>query len=307
MARHDLTIRFWGVRGSHPVPGTKTSIYGGNTACIEIKSKQHTLILDAGTGIIPLGENLLSEYRKNGAEDKLNVTVLLSHTHHDHIQGLPYFKPAYKRFCSINIFGPELLGASLEHSLSQNMDPQYYPVRFEALNARKNVHDFNEKERLLFHRDDEMPQILNGKDNGKLILDDDLVVHACKSPTHPIDGVLMFKIVSNGKTIVYATDTEGVAGGDENVIGFAAGADVLIHDAQYVKEEYADSADPKRGFGHSTVEMACEVAEKAQVGKLILFHHDPSHDDARMAEIEKHAQSRFTNSNAGKEGMELHV
>jgi len=132
-------------------------------------------------------------------------------------------------------------------------------------------------------------------------------VSVMHSYAHPKDGVFVFKVQNNGQSVVYATDTEGYRGGDSRIINFAQGADVLIHDSQYTTEEYTDTLQPKQGFGHSTIEMACEVAEKASVKQLVLFHHDPRHDDEMMKRLEEHARRLFKNVIAAFEGLEIHL
>lgn len=305
MTRHDLYVKFWGVRGSYPVPGLHTAKYGGNTSCIEVRNNKHLVILDAGTGIIPLGEKILGEYERNHQNGhRLHITVLLTHTHHDHIQGLPFFKPAYRDYCSLYIYGPQLLGEDLQETLRQTMEPRFCPVRLEEMSSEKIILNLAESDSLIFHRSGHAPSLQNGNQPINPA-SDDLVVRAYRSYAHPKDGVFVFKISMNGKAIVYATDVEGYTGGDARLIRFAQNADLLIHDAQYETHEYTDSCSPKQGFGHSTIDMACEVAAKAGVKKLVLFHHDPLHDDAQMEQIERHAASKFPAVVAGREGMEI--
>lgn len=307
MASSDLLVRFWGVRGSYPVPGAKTMKIGGNTSCVEVRSRVHRIILDSGTGIIKLGDRILAEHRAQhpGGTAPLTLTILLSHTHHDHIQGLPFFQPAYKAYASIYIFGPQLLGADLRESISEIMTASYCPVRLEELNSHKVIENMANTDRLLFQNTSPVPQLYSERHDLPKIKKDDLLVTVMRSYAHPKDGVFVYRIENNGHSVVYATDTEGYLGGDSRLIKFAQGADVLIHDAQYVHEEYVNGNFTKQGFGHSTVEMACEVTEKAKAKKLLLFHHDPDHDDAQMEEIEKRARALFRSSQAAREGMEI--
>jgi phosphoribosyl 1,2-cyclic phosphodiesterase len=309
MASSDLLVRFWGVRGSYPVPGAKTMKVGGNTSCVEVQSRTHRIILDCGTGIIKLGEHILVEHQKqhpNGSTP-LQLSILLSHTHHDHIQGLPFFQPAYKPYASLYIFGPQLLGVDLRESISETMTARYCPVRLEELNAHKVIENMANNDRLLFQNNTKVPQLYSERHELPKLKKDDLLVRVMRSYAHPKDGVFVYRIENNGSSVVYATDTEGYQGGDARLIKFAQGADLLIHDAQYTNEEYTTGNPTKQGFGHSTTEMACEVATKAKVKQLVLCHHDPGHDDNQMLEIEKRAKSLFKESQAAREGMEISI
>ena len=311
----ELVVKFWGVRGSYPVPGPKTVKYGGNTSCVEIRNPYHRIILDAGTGIIGLGDVILSEYQaQNGrspdvsnAEKALVLSILLSHTHYDHIQALPFFQPAYLSQTSLYVFGPQLLGFDLRESISETMNARYCPVRLEEMNSHKIIANMADTDRLLFRNSNKVPRVIRAREELPVLHHEDLLVSILHSYSHPKDGVYVFKVQNNGYTVVYATDTEGYTGGDSRLIKFAQDADVLIHDAQYTHEEYTDLLSPKQGFGHSTVDMACEVADKAQVKQLVLFHHDPRHDDESMARVEAYARQRFNNVIAAQEGMEIRL
>lgn len=302
-----LKLRFWGVRGSYPVPGAHTVKYGGNTSCVEIRNAAHRLIFDAGTGLIGLGDLIMAEYRRNNNSHHppLPLTILLSHTHHDHIQALPFFQPAYFNETWLYVFGPQLLGIDLQDSITHLMTPRYCPVRLEELNANKIIKNVADSDRILFRAAANTPEHLNARQELKQLAANDLVVSMMRSYAHPKDGVFCFKIAQNGKRIVYATDTEGYSGGDARLIEFAHGADILIHDAQYTTAEYTDQIFPTQGFGHSTIDMACEVARKAGVGKLILYHHDPHHDDAMIDGLEQYARTLFPETYAAHEGMEI--
>ncbi len=310
-----FVVKFWGVRGSYPVPGPKTVKYGGNTSCVEIRNPYHRIILDAGTGIIGLGDLILSEYRaQNGgspdsstADKSLVLSILLSHTHYDHIHALPFFQPAYLSQTSLYVFGPQVLGFDLRESISETMTARYCPVRLEAMNSYKVIENTAATDRLLFRNSNKVPRHINAREELPALQTEDLLVSIMHSYAHPKDGVFIYKVQNNGHIVVYATDTEGYTGGDSRLIKFAQGADVLIHDAQYTHEEYTDLLSPKQGFGHSTVDMACEVADKSQVKQLVLFHHDPRHDDESMARVEAYARQRFKNVIAAQEGLEIHL
>jgi len=302
MGSNNLLVRFWGVRGSHPVPGQNTIRFGGNTSCIEVRAKNHIIILDAGTGIVNLGARLLKEI--NGAESPFFITLLFSHTHYDHIQGLPFFAPAYNPNCVLNMYGPKSVSENLDQVLATTLHPQYNPVELEEMAAQININNINENQILVFADSSKAPTVLpkNGhpRNSGK-----DVVVRLMRSYAHPKVGVTAFRIELNSKSVVYATDTEGYVGNDMRLIEFSKNADLLIHDAQYDLQEYLDPVFPKQGFGHSTYEMAAEVAKAARVKTLVLFHHDPGHDDQKLADMEAKTRELFPNSTAGAEGLEF--
>ena len=309
LAGGKLVIKFWGVRGSYPVPGAKTVKFGGNTSCVEIRNDHHRIIFDAGTGIIGLGDQILKEYHAPdlNSTKPLVFSILLSHTHHDHIQALPFFQPAYLSQASMYVFGPQLLGYDLRESISETMNARYCPVRLEEMNSHKVIVNIADTDRLLFQNSNKVPRLITARDEMAELHQEDLLVSSMHSYAHPKDGVFVFKVQNNGQSVVYATDTEGYRGGDSRIINFAQGADVLIHDSQYTTEEYTDTLQPKQGFGHSTIDMACEVAEKANVKQLVLFHHDPRHDDDMMKRLEEHARRLFKNVIAAYEGLEIHL
>ena len=310
-ATDDLRVRFWGVRGSYPVPGPKTVKYGGNTSCVEIRNQRHRIILDAGTGIIPLGDAVMAEFRhqrqRQAAEHhhELPLTILLSHTHHDHIQALPFFQPAYFSETCLYVFGPQSLGTDLHETIAQIMTARYCPIRLEELNASKIIKNLADSDCLVLRNSARAPELYHARQEAPALRPEDVLVTIMRSYAHPKDGVFVFKIAHSGKRVVYATDTEGYHGGDARLIEFAQGADVLIHDAQYTQAEYADPIAPRQGFGHSTIDMACEVARQAGVGKLILFHHDPRHNDEEIDRLQQHARTLFPATEAAREGLEI--
>lgn len=301
MAAHDLYVRLWGVRGSYPVSGQSFLRHGGNTSCIEVRASGNIIILDAGTGIIELGSKLLPEIEKHArnSSDPFVINLLFSHTHHDHIQGLPYFAPAFVDQCEINIFGTRTFSQSLEQVFSVYMAPQYSPVELEELPARINVQHVNENDVLIFNKNSRTPELrkrheVKGGVSGT-------VVSLLKNYAHPKIGTYIMRVATNGKSMVYATDTEGYIGGDTRLARFARNANLLIHDAQYAPDQYLET----QGFGHSTYEMATAVASAAQVENLVLFHHDPYHNDDKLQAMAAKAKELFANSTAGAEGLEF--
>jgi phosphoribosyl 1,2-cyclic phosphodiesterase len=301
MADNGLTVRFWGVRGSHPVPGGSTLKYGGNTSCVEVRANGHVIILDAGTGIIALGSHLLKEI-ESGRTQK-NLTLLFSHTHHDHIQGLPFFTPGYNPDISLHLFGPRTLGHDFEETLPKNLTAEFSPVDYEELKANFLMRNINESDLLIFGTDSE--PILTLRRNAAPASNEDVVVHVMRSYAHPKIGTLVYRIDADGKSVVYATDTEGYVGGDVRLAQFARGANLLIHDTQYTPQQYVDGIAPRQGYGHSTYEMAASVANAAMADNLVLFHHDPRHDDSQISGMEKEARSLFKNTCAAHEGLEF--
>ncbi len=303
MASHDLWVRFWGVRGSYPVPGEKTLRYGGNTACVEIRTAEHVIILDAGTGIIGLGQELANRQALGKSTDRA-VTLLISHTHHDHIQGLLFFRPLFKSDSTLYVYGPRTFSEELQETLARMLQPQYSPVPLEEMNAKKLILSLNNSDLIWFPADASSPEV-RANDQPFSPANGDLVVRTMRSYAHPKDGVYIFRVEYKGRSVIYATDTEGYSGGDARLIRFSKDADLLIHDAQYDEEEYRSEEAPRQGFGHSTIRMAATVAEKAGVKQLALFHHDPLHDDDKIALMEATARGYFQNTVAAYEGLEL--
>lgn len=278
-----LRVRFWGVRGSHPVPGKSTLRIGGNSSCVEVKAGGHTLAFDAGTGIIGLGNELLLR------DGKRSVHIFLSHTHHDHVEGLRFFQPVYRPEWSCSVYGTGSGRHTLERVLASIMKPHFFPVALSEVPTQLSIQTLEKHDRVT----------LPGKQPVEVL--------ARYSRAHPKVGVTLYRVTCAGRSVVYATDVEAPKGGDQDVIEFARGADVLIHDAQYTDEEYSGGDLTKAGWGHSTVRMAAEAARAADVGELILFHHDPAHDDTEVRRIQRQAQAIFPRSRAAFEGMELRL
>ena len=300
-----MQVKFWGVRGSFPVPGSETVRFGGNTPCVEIRANGHTIILDAGTGIVNLGNDLIRRAREAGGP--VRATLLFSHMHHDHTQGFPFFNPAYIGSSVLNIFGPRVFERDLEETLAHAMLPPNFPVALQEMNSFKIVRNMTETD-----------VILIGEAVGGLVVrnfyhetiedDPELVrIKALRSYAHP-EGVLVYRIEWRGKSVVYATDTEGYVDTDQRLVAFSQGADLLIHDAQYSEAHYLGKLPgfgATQGWGHSTPEMACAVAAAAKVKQLVLFHHEPRYNDDAIAELEKGAQAVFAAARAAFEGLEI--
>jgi len=297
----ELIVRFWGVRGSYPTPGKHTVKYGGNTACVEIRAGDRTLILDAGTGIIPLGRELL---RESPPRRPLELMLLFSHLHHDHTQGFPFFVPALLPQTRIHIFGPGTTPETLEHVLEDNQSPQTFPVTLREMASTKIIRSLRDSEAVTWDEDG-----VKLNEPGETLKKDAILIRIHRSYAHP-GGVYVYRISWHGTSVVYATDTEGYAGSDRRLTGFAHNADLLIHDAQYTEEHYYGQVagfPSTQGYGHSTMNMACEVARAAEVNRLVLFHHEPSYDDAVIAKMENQAHVLFAQSMAAYEGLEIKI
>jgi len=276
-----MKIRFWGTRGSIPTPGQRTVRYGGNTACVEVRDERGALlILDAGTGLRELGLNLAL----NGSKAPLDLDLFLSHLHWDHIQGIPFFRPAFDPKNHLRIHAP-VHPRPLKDLLGLGMDDPFFPVDLDAIPAKIDM--------------DEFP---SGGTKGV----GSFRVTAARI-YHPAPA-LAYRVEADGRSVVYATDTEDPFSGAENpVVPLADGADVLIHDAQYLDDDY------KRGWGHSTPATAVEVAVRANVKRLVLYHHDPERSDDMLDKIGADAQRLARERGSGLEvlvayeGMELSI
>jgi phosphoribosyl 1,2-cyclic phosphodiesterase len=273
-------LKFWGVRGSIPTPGAATARYGGNTSSIEVRVGKEIILLDAGTGLRSLGRALLAEF--DGAP--LKLTLLLTHTHWDHIQGLPFFGPIYNSRCRLKILGCEGARKGLTSILTGQMESTYFPVSFDTLPSNIEIQELQ-------------------KYDFKV---GSIRVQAMRA-NHP--GVCVgYKLFTPHGVIAYFPDNESRVGGpDRKLIEFLRGTDVLILDSQYDSAEYKQHA----GWGHGCVDDSVELAMRADVKKLFLFHHEPDHSDKQMDALLKHARKVATGSKlkveAAREGMVIEL
>jgi phosphoribosyl 1,2-cyclic phosphodiesterase len=261
-----MKLRFWGVRGSFATPGPHFLRYGGNTPAVEIVNDAGLRVLiDLGTGITALGKQLMAE---GFGEGKGTLPVLLTHTHLDHIQGLPFFTPLFIRGNSIRILGPELRGSTLDQVLQNQLNGHYSPLYgLENLAAGVAV-------------DTAQP--------GSSLAVEGFEVTAAALP-HGGMMVLGLRISADGKTVAFLSDVEyPLSGPTPEALTLARGADLLIHDAMFSDAEYVSRA----GWGHSPVSSAIAVAERAGAGRLALFHHSPDSIDAEIDTIVASARRR---------------
>jgi phosphoribosyl 1,2-cyclic phosphodiesterase len=301
-----MRVTFWGVRGSFPVPGPDTVRFGGNTPCVEVQANGHTIILDAGTGIVRLGNDLLRRAKEKS--EPVRATLLFSHMHHDHTQGFPFFTPAYVGSSVLNIFGPRVFERDLEETLAHSMLPPSFPVALQEMNSLKFVRNMTETDVILLGKTEDAVTVRNFY-HEQVEDDPELVrIKALRSYAHP-EGVLIYRIEWRGKSVIYATDTEGYVNTDQRLASFAKGADLLIHDAQYSEAHYLgqDGVAATQGWGHSTPQMACAVAKTAGVKRLVLFHHEPRYSDDMITGLEAQAKTIFPEAQAAFEGLSIEI
>lgn len=302
-------VKFKGTRGSYPTPRKTHLKYGGNTSCVEVNIKDKLIILDAGTGIIELGENLTREHILSGnsvdEREPVSATLILSHIHQDHIQGLPFFSPAFIKTTKLNIYGPDTNKDKLKDTLSTLLFDKGFPVSLEEIQGTINIHSFGQRQVLIIKENNE--NILKNLTDFKKeeVEDEDIIITSYKTTAHPKNGCLCIKISYKDKVLVYATDKECYVGSDKKFIEFAYGCDVLIHDAQYTHQDYISPIMPKQGYGHSTFNMAIETAKLAKAKKLYFFHYDPSYDDNILDMLDNDFQNMTVDFDFSKENLEI--
>jgi phosphoribosyl 1,2-cyclic phosphodiesterase len=271
-----LTVRFWGVRGSIACPSPAYMGFGGNTSCVEVRVSGRILILDAGTGVRPLGKLL----RREGVRE---ADFLFSHTHWDHVNGFPFFTPAFEPDHSFQVFAGHLAEqGGIREAIAGHMHEPMFPVPLDVMKARLTFTDFRAGE--------------------TLDLGPGLRARTARL-NHP-NGATAYRLEHAGRSVCYVTDTEHVPGRpDENVLGLIAGADLVIYDSTYTDEEF-----PARvGWGHSTWQEGLRLVRRAGARRLVVFHHDPDHDDEVMAGIEHELAGFSDDAIVAREGMQLEL
>lgn len=271
-----LEVKFWGVRGSIPTPSPENLGCGGNTTCLEVcLSNGKGLVIDGGTGARMLGMDLM----RRAAGGSIELDILMTHFHWDHIQGIPFFAPLYDPKNRIQ-FHTSRSPEDVRNILEGQMTHPYFPVKFELLGAQRQFADFPAaSKKLLGDRVEVTPFALN----------------------HP-QGATGFRIECDGAVVVHACDHEhGDSEKDKRIREMAEGASVLIYDAQFTPDEYA----AKKGWGHSTWLEGVKIAREAKVQHLVLSHHDPSHTDEFMEAVLAAARQEFPNTSIAREGSSL--
>ena len=288
----EFSVKFRGVRGSYPVANKDFLQYGGNTSCVEVNVNGHLIILDAGTGLIDTGSELMEKYIASGlnASDRtpIKATVLISHIHQDHIQGFTFFRPLHIPSSVIDVYGNVNYNESLSDELAELLFGKSFPLDLGDIAGNLNIKDLNETEGIIL-RHGEAPIIKRiENENDARVEGDDVLITCYRSYAHPQEGVIIYKISYKDKVLVYATDKESYPGGDKKLANFARGCNLLIHDAQYTMEDYMDAYAPKQGYGHSTFDMAVEAKHQTNAEKLVFFHYDPGYDDNKLNAIKEH-------------------
>tara|TARA_B100000315_G_scaffold153842_1_gene142410 strand:+ start:160 stop:984 length:825 start_codon:yes stop_codon:yes gene_type:complete len=271
-----LKVKFWGVRGSIATPSPQHIGFGGNTSCIEVEVDDHRVVLDAGTGIRNLGNKLLKENARH-------YHILLSHTHWDHMNGFPFFAPAYLANCAVTIMGGHLIDQGGIHKVvSGQMAQPMFPVPLDAMRSTMTFEDFRAGDTFKLHNEIKIQTTLLN---------------------HP-NGATGYRIENGGKAVCYITDTEHVPGKpDQNILGLIEGADLVIYDATYTDQEFLG----KVGWGHSTWQEGIRLCKAADVKSLAIFHHDPDHEDDFMEQIEANARAEWEGAFVARENMEIDI
>ena len=297
-----VRIKFWGTRGSIAVPGDATLRYGGNTTCVTVRANDEIIVLDAGSGIRPLGIDLEKEF----GTQPIKLSLLVTHAHWDHIQGLPFFKPAYDSKNEISIFGFDETGATFRQILAEPMKSPFFPIAMRELSGKIAIKKLNE---MTFSVG---------------------TVQVCAAFVNHPGGCAGYRLNTSAGSVAFLPDHEPyefflhsprannmspeqakktAANDRAGLVQFLHGSDILILDAQYTDEEY----EKYIGWGHGSVSSAVSLALDAEVHRLVLFHHDPNHDDQMVDKMVKEARLQATKSGksleieAAREGAEILV
>jgi phosphoribosyl 1,2-cyclic phosphodiesterase len=268
-----ISVRFWGTRGSIACPGPSSLRYGGNTPCVEIRCGEHSLILDAGSGLRPLGNALVK------ATNIKDFDIFLSHGHIDHVVGLPFFAPLFDDDRVVRVWGGSLQAAGgVEEAVRKLMSFPLFPLQIEAVHATLEFHDFCAGDTI-----NPRPGVI-----------------VRTAPLHHPGGATGFRIEYGGRSVTYVTDVELGSGPlDPGLLALVKDSGLVIIDATYTDEELR----ARVGWGHSTWRQAIKLADAANIGKLCLFHHDPDHDDAFMDKIKSEAEATRPGTIVASEGL----
>lgn len=273
----DFWLKFWGVRGSVACPGNDTVKYGGNTSCIEVHCGEYNLIFDAGTGLKNLGDSL-------PPGKQLNYDIFLTHSHMDHVNGFPFFKPAYSAATRLKLWAGHLKPhhKSIEEITRNLMDQPFFPITVDLLAATLIFNDFTFGETIEISKD----------------------ITLQTAPLNHPGGGTGYRVNYAGRSLCYVTDTEHTPGKpDQNILKLIEGADVLIYDSNFTDDEFPDYVS----WGHSTWQEGVRLANTAGVKTFVAFHHDPAHIDPVMDEIAAELEEERPGSVVAREGMVLYL
>lgn len=268
-----MKVKFWGVRGTLPCPGISHSIYGGNTSCVEVECDGESFIFDAGSGIRNCGAKI-------SASQKKSATVFISHFHHDHVMGFPFFSPAYQDGFTLSVCsGRHSKVQDTESRLSNYFSEPYFPVRLSALMPQLQFVDLDLDSQSIFGN----------------------VVIKTIGLNHP-GGSTGYRLTCDGRSVCYITDVEHKLGVvDEGLVEFIGDTDLLIYDSTYDDSEFSQHI----GWGHSTWQQAIRLGKASAVKKIAIFHHDPAHDDTFMSRVEREVRMVDPESLVSRDGLEV--
>jgi phosphoribosyl 1,2-cyclic phosphodiesterase len=280
MTSADFTVRFWGVRGSIACSGPRTARYGGNTSSVEVRCGGRMLMFDAGTGLRYLGNSLANA---GPASPPLDADLFLTHTHFDHVCGLPFFRPFFQPQNRFRLWAGHLAeGMTLRRVLGEFMMSPLFPVPPQVFRARMEYREFKAGE--------------------TLVPAPDIAVRTA-TLNHP-DGATGYRVEYAGRSLCYLTDTEHVPGApDRNILELIAGADLVIYDSMYTDSEY----DTYVGWGHSTWQEGIRLCRAARAKRLAVFHHDPEHDDDMLDGIAREVDKQLPGSVVARDGLVLEI
>ena len=270
----EFYVRFWGVRGSIACGGPEVQRYGGNTSCVEVCCGDRLLVFDGGTGLRYLGDKLVEAGPRE-------FDLFLSHTHHDHVVGLPFFKPFFQPGFHIRLWSGHLdAEMTTRDALKTLMTPPLFPIDPACFQATIEYRDFRAGDRL-----EPAPGIT-----------------VDTAPLHHVNGATGFRVNFDGRSVCYVTDTEhDPAQMDAQILRLVEGADIMVYDAMYTDDEFRQC----QGYGHSTWEEGMRIAKRAGVRRFVAFHHDPNHDDAFMDKVAADIRQRCKESLVAREGLVL--